>query len=105
MRVFTIELREQHPDNVIQDCTDMHIASTEQKAFQWAVDNASMLSEGVAEASIFVICSDVVDSDSVAATNLLGWVGRDGNVYHDEIPGYVLEAASKARAATQALTS
>jgi hypothetical protein len=102
MRVFIVELREQHPDNVIQDCVDMHVASTEEKAFRWAVKNASLLTGGVAEASVFAICSDVVDSDSVATTTLLGWVGRDGEIAREELPEYVQQAMADAHEYTQA---
>ena len=96
MEVFIVELCRQYRDNEVMECGNIHVASSEDKAFEWASDNLFFLNEDEEEALFFTVSSNVLDADVLTETRVLGWMGREGEICRDEIPAYVREALEEA---------
>ena len=96
MEVFTVELRVRAYED-LDDCLDVHIASSLEKAVAWCQGNLDYHSKDDLQPWVFFICSDIVDSNRVTDTHVRGCVGWDG-VFATRTPAYYLNALPPGRA-------
>ena len=97
MDVFIVELRVRAYTD-LDDCIDVHVASTLEKAISWCQDNLRYEpSRDNLQPWTFAICSEVVDSnETILDTNMQGFVSHDG-VFSPECPAYYREPLAPGR--------
>lgn len=98
MDIFLVELRVRAYID-LDDCLDVHIASTLEKAISWCQKNLDYETRRDAlQPWVFAICSEVVDSEeTIMDTHMQGFVSWDG-VFSEERPEYYGEPLAPGRA-------
>jgi hypothetical protein len=82
MKVWVIELREQSDIPGYGDTVVMHVASSEEKARQWCVDNVDALLE-TDNNSWFAIATEEVDGGIAQDHNMI-YYGRNGKQLEEQ---------------------